>query len=77
LALSHVESEWVFFNDDDNKFSCDLIENVFEEQSNMASIITTAYLQEYESQDYILVHQSGIFGSGNSFVKTSCWLLSL
>jgi hypothetical protein len=34
LALSHVESEWVFFNDDDNKFSCDLIENVFEE-SNM------------------------------------------
>jgi GT2 family glycosyltransferase len=30
LALSHVESEWVFFNDDDNKFSCDLIENVFE-----------------------------------------------
>jgi hypothetical protein len=34
LALSHVESEWVFFNDDDNKFSCDLIENVL--KSNMA-----------------------------------------
>jgi hypothetical protein len=29
LALSHVESEWVFFNDDDNKFSCDLIEIFF------------------------------------------------
>jgi hypothetical protein len=38
----------------------------------MAQVITTAYLQEHESQDYILVHQSGIFGSGNSFVKTSC-----
>lgn len=73
LALSHVESEWVFFNDDDNKFGCDLIENVFERAEQYgASIITTAYLQEHESQDYILVHQSGIFGSGNSFVKTSC-----
>ena len=73
LALRQVESEWVFFNDDDNKFGCDLIENVFEKAEQYgATIITTAYLQEHEIQDYILVHQSGIFGSGNSFVKTSC-----
>ncbi|MFT5252761.1 MAG: GT2 family glycosyltransferase [Flavobacteriales bacterium] len=73
LALSQVESEWVFFNDDDNKFSSDLIEKVFEKAEQYgAAIITTAYLQEHEMQVYILVHQSGIFGSGNSFVKVSC-----
>ena len=73
LALSHVESEWVFLNDDDNKFDANLIEKVFEKVEQYGSkIITTAYLQENEMQDYILIHQSGIFGSGNSFVKASC-----
>jgi GT2 family glycosyltransferase len=78
LALSHVESEWVFFNDDDNKFSCDLIENVFERAEQYgASIITTAYLQEHESQDYILVHQSGILVQEIVLLKLVAWLLSL
>jgi hypothetical protein len=37
------------FYDDDNKFSCDLIENFLKEQ--IWRIITTAhYLQEHESQ---------------------------
>lgn len=73
LALSQVESEWIFFNDDDNKFSSDLIEFFFKKAEQYgAAIITTAYLQEHEIQDYILIHQSGIFGSGNSFVKASC-----
>jgi GT2 family glycosyltransferase len=73
LALGHVESEWVLLNDDDNKFGSDLVENFFEKAEQYgAAIITTAYLQEHEMQDYILINQSGIFGSGNSFVKASC-----
>jgi GT2 family glycosyltransferase len=70
LALSQVESEWVFLNDDDNRFESDLIEKVFKsiEQYGILSL-TTAYLQENEHKHNLHVHQSGIFGSGNSFLK--------
>lgn len=70
LALSQVESKWVFLNDDDNRFGSDLIEKAFEKAEQYGiEVITTAYLQENEKQDYIQIHQSGIFGSGNSFIK--------
>jgi GT2 family glycosyltransferase len=70
LALSQVVSEWIFLNDDDNRFTSDLIERAFAKVKQYGvEVITTAYLQKNEKQDYILIHQSGIFGSGNSFVK--------
>lgn len=73
LALSQVESEWVFFNDDDNRFDEKLLETVLNKiELYGVSVITTAYLQQNESQRYSVTNQSGIFGSGNSFVKASC-----
>ncbi|TRX34848.1 glycosyltransferase family 2 protein [Flavobacterium sp. ZT3R18] len=70
LALSQVESEWVFLNDDDNRFESDLIEEVFKgiKQYGILSL-TTAYLQVNEHKHNFHIHQSSIFGSGNSFLK--------
>ena len=72
LALDLVESPWVFLNDDDNRFGSDLLETVFNkfEQYGIASLITL-YIQENERLQFPFIHQTGIFGSGNSFVKTS------
>lgn len=73
LALAEVESEWVFLNDDDNRFDKDLIERFFDKANQYgAEVISTVYLQPQEQQFYNTIHQTGIFGSGNSFVKTTC-----
>ena len=73
LALSQVESEWVFLNDDDNRFDEKLLETFLHEVNQYGvSVLTTAYLQQNEPQRYSITNQSGIFGSGNSFVKASC-----
>ncbi|RDI58319.1 glycosyltransferase family 2 protein [Flavobacterium glaciei] len=73
LALSQVESEWVFLNDDDNRFDEKLLETFLHKVDQYGvSALTTAYLQKNEPQRYSITNQSGIFGSGNSFVKASC-----
>ncbi|SFZ92932.1 Glycosyltransferase, GT2 family [Flaviramulus basaltis] len=71
LALSQIESEWVFLNDDDNMFDENLMETVFNKAKQYGIVaITTAYLQQGETLLFNQLHQTGIFGSGNSFVKT-------
>lgn len=71
LALSQVESEWVFLNDDDNRFESDLIEKVLINIKKYGiRVISTSYLQLNEEQNFNIITQSGIFGSGNSFLKT-------
>ena len=73
LALSQVESEWVFLADDDIRFDIDFFKNVFYKiEQYGAEVFTTSCLQQNEPQRYSITNQSGIFGSGNSFVKTSC-----
>ena len=73
LALAEVSSKWVFLNDDDNRLGNNLIQEVFAKANQYGiDVITTTYLQPNEVQYYKIVHQSGIFGSGNSFVKNSC-----
>jgi len=69
LALSQVESEWVFLNDDDNRFEPELIEKIFRSIKKYgAKSVTTSYLQQREVLKFLIIQQSGIFGSGNSFV---------
>ncbi len=71
LALSKVESEWVFLNDDDNRFEANLIKKTIENIIKYGEkCITTSYIQPHEKSQHFSVHQTGIFGSGNSFVKT-------
>jgi glycosyltransferase involved in cell wall biosynthesis len=72
LALSQVESEWVFLADDDNRFESNLIEEIFYNVKVYGnSVITTAYPQRDESQVFSKVIQWPTFGAGNSFVKKS------
>ena len=73
IALSKVESEWVFLNDDDNRFEEDLLKNTFQCIQNYGiHALITSYLKPNEKLEYKTTHQTGIFGSGNSFVKASC-----
>lgn len=73
LALSQVSSEWVFLNDDDNRFEPNLVQDIFDKIEQFgAPVVTTSYLQKNEKLVYKTIHQTDIFGSGNSFVKTSC-----
>ncbi|AUS04119.1 glycosyltransferase family 2 protein [Pseudotamlana carrageenivorans] len=71
LALSKVQSEWVFLNDDDNRFAPNLLAEVLQcaNQYGVEAILTS-YLQPNEELFYKKVHQTSIFGSGNSFVKS-------
>jgi len=73
VALSQVSSEWVFLNDDDNRFDENLINDIFCKIEQLGiCVATTSYLQKNEKLVYNHIHQTDIFGSGNSFVKSSC-----
>ncbi len=72
-ALNLVESEWVFLNDDDNRFAPNLLKNIFEKiEQYGVNVVVTKYLQKNEtlSSGFNYTHQTGIFGSGNSVVKS-------
>lgn len=73
IALSKVKSDWVFLNDDDNRFDEHLLQNTLQciYKYGVHALITS-YLKKIEKLHYKISHQTGIFGSGNSFVKTSC-----
>ncbi|SHG11061.1 Glycosyltransferase, GT2 family [Flavobacterium micromati] len=72
LALSQVESEWVFLADDDIKLANDFLNNALETiidfGTNMA---TLSCLQKGENHIYKNVMQWGSFGSGCSLVKAA------
>ena len=71
IALSKVTSDWVFMNDDDNSFEFNLLENVFKAiRFYKLNALTTAYPQLGEHIIYDKIHQTAIYGSGNSFVKS-------
>jgi GT2 family glycosyltransferase len=71
IALKKVESEWVFLNDDDNRFESDLIEKVFLNIKKYGTLVLmTSYLQSNEKLNYTTISQTTIFGSGNSFLRS-------
>ncbi|WP_278036297.1 glycosyltransferase family 2 protein [Flavobacterium nitratireducens] len=73
MALAEVSSKWVFLADDDIRFDAIFFEKTFEKiEQYKVLALTTSCLQQNEIQHYNTIHQSGIFGSGNSFVKNSC-----
>lgn len=71
IALSKVQSEWVFLNDDDNRFPPDLLEKTFANVIKYgSSVVSNSYLKKNEFNINDIVNQSSIFGSGNSFLKS-------
>ncbi|WP_432222984.1 glycosyltransferase family 2 protein [Flavobacterium sp. TMP13] len=72
LALAEVTSDWVFLNDDDNRFDVDLLDKTLGLLAIYGvSCISTAYMQSNEIKDCNVANQAGIFGSGNSFLRSN------
>lgn len=71
IAIGLVESEWVFFADDDIRFKSNLIESGFLKIQNIGvKAINLTSLQIGENQNYFKIAQTPIFGSGTSMVKS-------
>lgn len=74
LALSNVNSAWVFLNDDDNRFGANLIKDALTTLKQLKlDCLITAYPQLDEINNNPFISQTTIFGSGNSFLKSD-WL---
>lgn len=72
VALSQVKSEWVFLNDDDNRFGADLLKDVLVNLEEFGiKILSTSYIQPHENKSNFHINQSSIFGSGNSFIYSA------
>ena len=71
IALSKVKSEWVFMADDDIRFNEKFIEMTLKKAKQYgAKSVTTLCLNRNQINYYLNIHQSGIFGSGCSFIKS-------
>ncbi|WP_452602291.1 glycosyltransferase family 2 protein [Pontimicrobium sp. MEBiC06410] len=71
LALAKLESEWCFFADDDIRFTPDLLEKSFKKiESYGITALNYLCLQDLKKQTFFKLHQTNLFGSGCSFVKT-------
>ncbi len=72
LALEEVNSDWVFFADDDIRFESNLLEKVIDEIENLgANSINMNCKQEGEKTIFKKMKQWGSFGSGTSIVKSA------
>jgi len=72
-ALERVESEWVFFGDDDIKIDKDFLQKGFEKMQQFGSICSTFSCVEVLGKGLSKekINQSTVFGAGNSIVKSS------
>ena len=69
LALNEVESEWIFFNDDDNRISEETIDQVFQNLERYGALCCITGLN-HNQEKFPFVSQSTTFGSGYSFLKS-------
>ena len=70
LALSEIESEWVFLCEDDCRFESDLIEGTLNIHKQYGTKVTVnACIQPGQIISNYNSHQTSMFGSGCSFVK--------
>ncbi|RKT00023.1 glycosyltransferase family 2 protein [Flavobacterium sp. 123] len=71
LALSQVESEWVFFADDDIRIEREFVEKAFINIKSIgAEVVSICCLQKGQRQIFNDIFQWGSFGSGCSFVNS-------
>ncbi|MFV8335237.1 glycosyltransferase family 2 protein [Flavobacterium sp. RSP29] len=70
LALNQTQSEWVFLADDDNRFTPNLLVDIFKRIQQFGSpVVTVSYPQKNEIKRYSKVIQWPTFGAGNSIVR--------
>lgn len=72
IALSKVESEWTFLADDDIRFNTNFFDDSLKTiKNNGISVLNYLCLQPHQEQTYFKMHQTMVFGSGSSLVKSS------
>ncbi len=73
IALKEINSEWVFFADDDIRIESNFIENALEKCSVFGSkVVSFSCLQKEQNKIYNSVFQWVTFGSGCSLVLSKC-----
>jgi GT2 family glycosyltransferase len=71
IALSHVKSEWVFLADDDIRIDKTFLDEGLRNVNNFGiEACQFCCLTELQKNDYDKIHQTTIFGSGCSFMKS-------
>ncbi|PKD21150.1 glycosyl transferase [Salegentibacter salinarum] len=71
MALGEVDSEWVFFADDDIRFGADLLQKSLDELKRLgADCLNINCKQEGEKTIFPKIKQWGSFGSGTSIVNS-------
>lgn len=71
IALKEVESDWIFFADDDIRFVPDLLERALTEMNRLGvSSINMNCKQKGEETIFKKIKQWGSFGAGTSVVKS-------
>ena len=71
IALLEVESEWTFLADDDIRFKSTFFEESFKELNKSGlAVLNYLCLQPNQKQTYFKQHQTTVFGSGSSVVKS-------
>ncbi len=71
IALSKVESEWVFFADDDIRFNSNFLELSLNQIKQYGiTVLNYLCLLPKQKQTFFKMHQTTIFGSGSSMVAS-------
>jgi len=70
IALKEVNSDWVFFCDDDNRIDPQVLsKSLLEIRRFGIQMLNTAYLQPGEKVIFKIVKQWGTFGTGNGIIQ--------
>lgn len=71
LALQKVASDWVFFADDDIRIASDFLKQAFTKiQQLKANAILFSCLLKNQKNTFVIPHQTAVFGSGCTIVKS-------
>jgi glycosyltransferase involved in cell wall biosynthesis len=73
VALKEIDSEWVFFADDDIRIESNFLQKVMENRTTYgAKVVSISCLQNEQNKIYNRVFQWVTFGSGCSVVLAEC-----
>lgn len=72
LALQKVTSDWVFFADDDIRIEPNFLKQAFHKIQNLnANAVLFSCLLKNQKNTFVIPHQTAVFGSGCTIVKTA------
>lgn len=71
LALAEIQSDWVFFADDDIRIGPDFVQQAFSQiEANRNSVFNFCCLQKGQTREFSHIHQTTLFATGCSFANS-------